>query len=325
MATRARALFLLLLATSSIIRPCFTGLRTSSRAPRSAMRRFSNAAAEWMEANGYEIKSKQGRGGSSWASFQTLETDKGDFFVKTSNRPAEKMFKGEALGLDALRAAGGVCVPRVVHYGDDDKGGSYIIMQKLSMGGRPNMKEFGRALAKMHLAEPADPTAKEGQFGFEVDNTIGGTPQSNTWTSSWLDFFREQRLGAQVRMAGSTELQRTWDQLLKETNNLKDLFTDVEVKPSILHGDLWSGNYEMTPEGVAIFDPATYYGHHEAEFGMSWCAGFNRDFWQGYREIIPEAPLFAKRRKLYEAYHIINHYNLFGGGYLYQGIGLLSP
>lgn len=288
------------------------------------MRRFSNAAAEWMEANGYEVKSKQGRGGSSWASFQTLETDQGDFFVKTSNRPAEKMFKGEALGLDALRAAGGVCVPKVIHYGDDGKGGSYIIMQKLSMGGRPNMKEFGKALAKMHLAEPADQSAKEGKFGFEVDNTIGGTPQSNTWTSNWVDFVREHRLGAQVRMAGSTDLQRTWKQVLEETNDLNDLFTDVEVKPSILHGDLWSGNYEMTPEGVAIFDPATYYGHHEAEFGMSWCAGFNRDFWQGYREVIPEAPLFAKRRKLYEAYHIINHYNLFGGGYLYQGVGLLE-
>ncbi|CAE7213377.1 unnamed protein product, partial [Symbiodinium pilosum] len=148
-------------------------------------------------------------------------------------------------------------------------------MQKLSMGGRPNMKEFGRALAKMHLAEPADATAKEGNFGFEVDNTIGGTPQSNTWTSDWVEFVREHRLGAQVRMAGSTELQRTWEQVLKETNNLKDLFTDVEVKPSILHGDLWSGNYEKTPDGVAIFDPATYYGHHEAEFGMSWCAGFS--------------------------------------------------
>ena len=128
-----------------------------------------------------------------------------------------------------------------------------------------------------------------------------------------------------MRMAGSSDLKKAWDRVLEETDGLKELFTDVtEIRPSILHGDLWSGNYEGTPKGVAIFDPATYYGHHEAEFGMSWCAGFNRDFWSGYREVIPEAPLFSKRAKLYEAYHIINHYNLFGGGYLYQGIGLLE-
>lgn len=281
-------------------------------------------AVDWLEANGYEVASKQGRGGSGWASFQTLQTDKGAFFVKTARRPAAAMFEGKALGLEALRAAGGVCVPKVLHYDDDGNGGSYLIMDKLNMGGRPNMKEFGRALALMHMAEPAHPEAKAGKFGFEVDNTIGGTPQRNTWTEDWVTFVREHRLGPQVQMAGSTELKKTWDKVLKETGDLKALFSDIDVKPSILHGDLWSGNYEGTPEGVAIFDPATYYGHHEAEFGMSWCAGFTRDFWSAYREVIPEAPLFSKRAKLYEAYHIINHYNLFGGGYLYQGVGLLE-
>eukprot|EP00420_Gonyaulax_spinifera_P003688 CAMPEP_0197935898 /NCGR_PEP_ID=MMETSP1439-20131203/114079_1 /TAXON_ID=66791 /ORGANISM="Gonyaulax spinifera, Strain CCMP409" /LENGTH=97 /DNA_ID=CAMNT_0043558853 /DNA_START=1 /DNA_END=290 /DNA_ORIENTATION=- len=97
------------------------------------------------------------------------------------------------------------------------------------------------------------------------------------------------------------------------------MFTDGEVTPSVLHGDLWSGNYANSPDGAVIFDPAVYYGHHEAEWGMSWCAGFSGDFWAGYREVIPEAPLFKRRRALYEAYHIINHYNLFGGGYLDQG------
>lgn len=254
-------------------------------------------AVDWLEANGYEVASKQGRGGSGWASFQTLQTDKGAFFVKTARRPAAAMFEGEALGLEALRAAGGVCVPKVLHYDDDGNGGSYLIMDKLNMGGRPNMKEFGRALALMHMAEPAHPEAKAGKFGFEVDNTIGGTPQRNTWTEDWVTFVREHRLGPQVQMAGSTELKKTWDKVLKETGDLKALFSDIDVKPSILHGDLWSGNYEGTPEGVAIFDPATYYGHHEAEFGMSWCAGFTRDFWSAYREVIPEAPLFSKRRE----------------------------
>ncbi|CAK9018427.1 Protein-ribulosamine 3-kinase [Durusdinium trenchii] len=312
---------------------CFAPSRTERRTATVAR---MASAAEWLEGQGYDVAGKQGRGGleegsstfepgSSWASFQTLQTDQGDFFVvKTARRPAADMFKGEALGLEALRAAGGVCVPKVLHYDDDGSGGSYIIMEKLNMGGRVNMKDFGRKLAEMHLAEPAHPEAKSGKFGFQVDNTIGGTPQKNAWTEDWASFVKEQRLGPQVRMAGSGQLTRVWKQLLEETGDLRDLFSDVEVKPSILHGDLWSGNYQGTPDGVAIFDPATYYGHHEAEFGMSWCAGFNGDFWSGYREVIPEAPKYRQRAKLYEAYHIINHYNLFGGGYLQQGISLLE-
>uniref|UniRef100_A0A7S2IIX1 protein-ribulosamine 3-kinase n=1 Tax=Zooxanthella nutricula TaxID=1333877 RepID=A0A7S2IIX1_9DINO len=226
------------------------------------------------------------------------------------------MFEGEALGLRALGAAGGVKVPTVHHFGDDGAGGSYIIMEKLNIGGRPDMQAFGRAMAQMHLADPEDPNAKKGMFGFAVDNTIGGTPQLNPWTDDWVTFFREHRIGYQVKRAGRPELTAIWSKVLDKTDGLRTLFTDGPIRPSVLHGDLWTGNYGGSPEGAAIFDPAAYYGHHEAEWGMSWCASFGEDFWEGYREVIPEAPLFRKREPLYEAYHKLNHYNLFGGGYL---------
>eukprot|EP00931_Biecheleriopsis_adriatica_P030279 TRINITY_DN17861_c0_g1_i2.p2 TRINITY_DN17861_c0_g1~~TRINITY_DN17861_c0_g1_i2.p2 ORF type:complete len:122 (+),score=22.21 TRINITY_DN17861_c0_g1_i2:730-1095(+) len=98
----------------------------------------------------------------------------------------------------------------------------------------------------------------------------------------------------------------------------------VKVVPSVLHGDLWSGNIGSADGKPTIFDPAVYYGHHEAEWGMSWCASLGSDFWRGYREIIPEDPGFTSRRPLYEAYHQLNHYNLFGGGYLGSAVRCLE-
>ncbi|CAE7207024.1 unnamed protein product [Symbiodinium natans] len=104
-----------------------------------------------------------------------------------------------------------------------------------------------------------------------------------------------------------------WKQVLRSTRNLEALFADGEVKPSLLHGDLWNGNMAGSPMGQppALFDPAAYFGHSEAEFGMAWCADFDEKFWQGYRSIMPEAPGFRKRQPLYEAYHKLNHYCLF--------------
>jgi len=95
-------------------------------------------------------------------------------------------------------------------------------------------------------------------------------------------------------------------QVLEDTNGLQTLFEGVQVKPSVLHGDLWSGNVGGCEGEPCIYDPATYYGHHEAEWGMSWCASLGPAFWKGYRELIPEDPGFSKRRILYEAYHQLN-------------------
>jgi len=302
----------------------------ASATPRVKAARVASGLAmvsisDWFKENGHEISTFDNMGGSGWASMFHYKTADGPgFFVKTAGQPADKMFKGEALGLQAMYHAGAVRIPKVYGCEDDGKGGSYIIMEYLSLGGTKDQKEFGRAMAQMHLAEPLHDEAKAGKFGFPVPNTIGGTPQPNVWDDNWVRFFREQRIGHQVKLAGDGQLDRLWASVCDKTDGLNSLFTGITVKPSILHGDLWSGNVAGSGGKPTIFDPASYYGHHEAEWGMSWCASFGGQFWEGYRELIPKDEGFETRAVLYELYHKLNHHNLFGGGYLSDSVRLMD-
>ncbi|KAJ1637744.1 Fructosamine kinase-domain-containing protein [Pavlovales sp. CCMP2436] len=300
--------------------------------PRAAHGRASarmSAATDWLTANGWTLGKEQGGGGSDWASFSSSSVTAPDgtsrrLFIKAARRPAQEMFAGEALGLRALRAGGALRVPEVIHYGDASGGGSFLIMEHLELRGSANPAEFGRAMAQLHLAEPSSEPARAGKFGFDVENTIGGTSQPNGWLDDWPEFFRTRRIGHQIRLTGSDELATLWDTVLDRTSGLGALFEGVEVKPSVLHGDLWSGNMAATANEPCIFDPATYFGHHEAEWGMSWCASLGPAFWSGYRELIREDPGFAERRNLYELYHKLNHYNMFGGGYYGDSVRLMT-
>mmetsp|Transcript_3873 Transcript_3873/g.11569 ORF Transcript_3873/g.11569 Transcript_3873/m.11569 type:complete len:360 (-) Transcript_3873:259-1338(-) len=279
----------------------------------------------WIEQNAGagRVVSSSGRGGSSWASSKAVETESGrKFFIKTSPRSADDMFTGEAEGLRAMHATNTVLVPDVLHYGDLEEGsGSFIIMDYLDIRGGYSQAELGRQLAQMHLSEPAAPEARDGKFGFVVNNTIGGTPQPNEWTEDYVEFFREKRLRYQFRLARDSTLSSLGDKLM---NNLESYFEGIDVKPCILHGDLWSGNVGGVGGKPTIFDPACYYGHSEAEFGMSWCAGFNREFWKAYFDVIPKAPGFEERKQIYLLYHYLNHYNLFGGGYYSSCVSILQ-
>eukprot|EP00403_Amphidinium_massartii_P009981 CAMPEP_0178410556 /NCGR_PEP_ID=MMETSP0689_2-20121128/21042_1 /TAXON_ID=160604 /ORGANISM="Amphidinium massartii, Strain CS-259" /LENGTH=232 /DNA_ID=CAMNT_0020031739 /DNA_START=234 /DNA_END=929 /DNA_ORIENTATION=+ len=229
-------------------------------------------------------------------------------------KAASDMFTPEALGLKALREAtvdeGLMRIPEVYACADRKQGmGSFIIMEYLSLGGRGDDYALGKAMASMHL----HPCPKAKGFGFAVDNTIGATPQINKWSDDWVEFFRDRRLKYQVQRAGDGYTSSLFKSIAPR---LEKMFDGVDVKPSVLHGDLWSGNIGSADGLPSIFDPATYYGHHEAEWGMSWAASLSSDFWRGYRELIPKDPGFDDRAELYEAYHQLNHYNLFGGGYL---------
>lgn len=304
------------------------------------------AAAPWFESElGERVVSEKLVSSSSWATAYKYELESGKaFFVKTSLGRDDEMFCTEAAGLAALAAAAAsssssLVIPKPLHAGPlpGGKGGSFIVMEHLDLGGggakggRLSQEELGVALARLHLAPPPA-SASSSRFGFEVDNFIGGTPQPNGWSDSWVDFFRERRLRHMLSLVGrpGSEVGRLGDKLC---DNLEALFDDVDggarITPSLIHGDLWSGNVASVRTGPdssaawTILDPAPYYGHHEAEFGMSWCAGFGPDFWRGYRSILPEAPGFARRRPLYELYHILNHAVLFGSGYLGQAEGLL--
>ena len=129
----------------------------------------------------------------------------------------------------------------------------------------------------------------------------GATYQPNDWCESWVEFLRERRLRHMLTLARDAQLSALGDRLLAP-GVLESFFEGVEVRPSILHGDLWSGNISglRGGRGVTIFDPATYYGHHEAEFGMSWCASFNGDFWRAYRRHVPKDEGFESRLRIYK-------------------------
>lgn len=203
-------------------------------------------AEAWISANIGPLERSSRMGGSGWAAFMrvAVKGDKREYFVKTSSRPSDLMFLGEALGLRAMYAANAVRIPEVLHYGDGMQGGSFIVMEYLPLGGRADPKEFGRLMAKMHLAEPSAPEAKAGQFGFAMANTCGGTIQPNRWDDDWVRFFREQRIGHQVKTAADAHMSKQWQIVLEATDDLEKLFVGIrgQIKPSVLHGDLWSGN-----------------------------------------------------------------------------------
>lgn len=296
----------------------------------------------WIDANlaskvgGGVANVKRGPGGSGWAQTHVLELKGGGrLFAKVARgRGKDEMFRGEYEGLNAMNGTGTVSVPRAFHYDDLYGGGSggkgsWILMEFADLSSRLDQADLGLQLGLMHLAEPAPreegededgrETTGEGgdRFGFYVDNTIGATPQPNAWTGDWVEFYRERRLWHQLKLTQDTKLLRLGETAL---GRLDEIFSPVSVRPSILHGDLWSGNMAADGKGrPVIFDPASYYGHHEAEFGMSWCASFTERFWGAYEDVVPrESAGYAERRELYQLYHYLNHYNLFGGSYYYQ-------
>jgi fructosamine-3-kinase len=173
---------------------------------------------------------------------------------------------------------------------------------------------FGQQLAHLHRHT-------RDQFGWHRDNTIGSTLQPNTPANDWLVFWRQQRLGFQLALAeqrdASRSLLRKGDELLQLMDGL---FSDHQPQPSLLHGDLWSGNYAITREGdPIIFDPAVYFGDREADLAMTELfGGFPRRFYAAYNEAWPLDSGYQVRKTFYNLYHILNHFNMFGGGYAGQ-------
>ena len=223
------------------------------------------------------------------------------------------MFIAEAAGLDAIAATGTLRVPRTVAHGvADDQG--YLVLEYLELGSRGNARLLGERLAAMHRCT-AD------QFGLAGDNFIGTTLQPNARTDDWVEFWRRHRLGFQLRLAARNgyggRLQSLGEQLL---DALPAVFAGYSPLPSLLHGDLWSGNHGFLADGApAIFDPATYYGDRECDLAMTELfGGYPANFYAAYRTAWPLDPGYATRRDLYNLYHILNHANLFGGGYATQ-------
>ncbi|KAL2477757.1 Protein-ribulosamine 3-kinase [Forsythia ovata] len=278
---------------------------------------------EWIlsEGNATEIRGIRSIGGGCINRASCYVTDTGSFFVKTNRSIGPPMFEGEALGLNAMYETRSIRVPKPFKVGPLPIGGSYIIMEFIEFGASRDQSALGRKLAEMHKAGKS----RKG-FGFDVDNTIGSTPQINTWTSDWIEFYGEHRLGYQLKLArqqyGDSLIYEKGQRLIK---NMAPLFKNAVIEPCLLHGDLWSGNISSDKNGEpVILDPACYYGHNEAEFGMSWCAGFGGSFYNAYFEVMPKQPGFEERRDLYTLYHYLNHYNLFGSGYRSSAMSIID-
>jgi protein-ribulosamine 3-kinase len=248
-----------------------------------------------------------------------LTDGKQHYFVKTNNAACLPMFEAEAAGLEEIFATHSLRAPRPVCHGTSD-GAAWLVLEYLELGGRGSGAQMGRQLAQMHRK-----TAR--QFGWKCDNTIGSTPQPNAWTESWIDFFRDQRLGQQLALAAQKGygggLQGKGERLRA---GLGAFFSAYQPAPSLLHGDLWGGNAGYTRSGEpVIFDPAVYYGDREADLAMTELfGGFGADFYAAYREAWPLDAGYGERKILYNLYHILNHAYLFGGGYVGQAQSMLD-
>lgn len=242
-------------------------------------------------------------------------------FLKLNDASALDMFEAESEGLAALATAGALRVPAPLATGVTDTA-AYLLMERLELGGKTGeaAAELGTQLARQHRQVGS-------AFGWHRDNTIGSTPQINGEAADWLDFWREARLGYQLRLACtnglSTRVARQGDELL---DRLPAFFDDYHPEPSLLHGDLWGGNWGATVDGEpVIFDPAVYYGDRETDIAMTMLfGGFGSEFLDAYEQAWSLHPGFRRRVDLYNLYHVLNHFNLFGGGYQQQAAGLLD-
>ncbi|MXS85412.1 fructosamine kinase family protein [Nitrosomonas sp. HPC101] len=235
------------------------------------------------------------------------------YCIKLNAASGLAMFEAEAAGLEAILDSASLRAPRPLCFGSNPDH-AWLVLEFIDLHNRGNAAALGIGLANMHRH-----TAEA--FGWVRDNTIGSTLQKNAVSSNWISFWRQYRLGYQLALArknGYTgSLQSLGERLLSE---FQHFFTDTPPPPSLLHGDLWGGNYAFDPDGQpVIFDPAVYYGDRETDLAMTELfGGFPPDFYAAYRDIWQVDAGYAARKQLYNLYHILNHLNLFGSQYLGQ-------
>jgi fructosamine-3-kinase len=257
-------------------------------------------------------------GGSINRAFR-VGSNKGPFFVKVNTADGLDMFTAEAEGLEELQQCEALRVPNPLAWGASEQQ-AFLVLEYLQLGGSGSSAAFGEGLAAMHRIT-AD------QFGWYRDNTIGSTKQNNRHEADWSIFWGENRLRFQLDLAVARGAAgRSMDQGYRLIESLADFMVGHEPEPSLLHGDLWSGNYAFTRAGEAtVYDPAVYYGDREADLAMTELfGGFSREFYAAYRQAWPLDAGYSTRKKLYNLYHVLNHFNLFGGGYLSQAQGMID-
>lgn len=257
----------------------------------------------------FRIQDRRSVGGGSINQAYRISDGSQHYFVKLNQASKVAMFEAEALGLREMGQAQAIRVPQPLCWGTA-AGQSYIVLDWLALGSgaKADWDLMGQQLAKLHR------TSSEQGFGWLQSNTIGDTPQMNPWTDDWGSFFTEHRIGYQLRLA-----QRRggrFSQADAVLNAIPQILSDHYPQPSLVHGDLWSGNAAFADGEPVILDPAVYYGDREVDIAMTELfGGFPRAFYQGYHEAWPLEGAYQQRKTLYNLYHILNHFNLFGGSY----------
>jgi fructosamine-3-kinase len=258
----------------------------------------------------FQIQQRRAVSGGCINQSYIISSSTATYFVKLNQADQIAMFAAEAVGLKQISSTSSIRVPLPICWGVAAT--SYLVLECLELSStKANWEVMGRNLAAMHQI-----TINQ-KFGWQQNNTIGATPQINTWTGNWIDFYTQHRLLYQFQLArqrgGNFPLQ---DKLLTAIPQL----LNHKPQPSLVHGDLWGGNAGFTSTGEpVIYDPATYFGDREVDLAMSELFGsFPADFYRGYNAVFPLESGYAHRKILYNLYHIINHFNLFGGSYASQ-------
>jgi protein-ribulosamine 3-kinase len=276
---------------------------------------------ETATGSAFKMVSARPLAGSDINSAFCLQGTEQSYFVKLNRTDSAAMFAAEAAGLAELAATRTVRVPSPVVHGQSAEH-AFLVLEHIEFGtsSKASDRQFGEQLALLHQQ-------RQPYFGWHRNNTIGSTPQLNTPNDDWTEFWRCQRLQYQLHTAATKgyggHLQTLGERLCER---LPSFFDGYRPHPSLLHGDLWGGNAATDKAGnPVIFDPACYYGDKEADLAMTELfGGFSRDFYAAYQDICPLGQGYGTRKTLYNLYHVLNHLNLFGCGYLRQAENMIA-
>ena len=257
-------------------------------------------------------------GGDINRAYRLTASDGTRLFMKCNAKANLPFFLAETEGLEAIASAGAIRTPAVLGTGTDERYGAFLLLEWIEAAPRKQdyWESFGRRLAALHAWDTSS-LIGNGIFGFPHDNFIGAGDQINTPRESWIEFFRDCRLAPMLARADGyldASDKKNAEQLLDHL----DKYLEEPTQPSLLHGDLWCGNFTTGSDGeVWLIDPAAYVGHCEADLAMTELfGGYPAAFYDAYKETRPLQPGYERRRDIYNLYHLLNHLNLFGDSYL---------
>ncbi|MFM2589995.1 fructosamine kinase family protein [Vibrio sp. TBV020] len=267
----------------------------------------------------FEIKEKTKVHGGDINDCYMISDGEQRYFVKVNRRDFLPKFEIEAENIRLLHDSRTVFVPELIMTGTS-KEHAFIVLNYLPTKPLDDSKNsflFGQQLARLHL------WGEQKEYGLDQDNYIGSTLQPNKWDRKWGRFFAEQRIGWQLQLLREKGINLV--DINEFTQLVQSRLASHQPKPALLHGDLWHGNVANSVFGPICYDPACYWGDRECDIAMTELfEGFQPDFYQGYESVLPLDLSYSERKDIYNLYHLLNHYNQFGGHYLEQSEKLIK-